>query len=88
MDNLEETLALLQAEGLTLPSPAYVAAIVLFGVLGIVLFVVARRRKKRTVKWVAVALMLYPYVVWGTVPVWIVGIALCGLAAWCWQRPR
>ena len=30
---------------------------------------------------------LYPYVVWGTLAMWIVGVALCGLAAWCWRLP-
>jgi hypothetical protein len=39
------------------------------------------------VKWVALALMLYPYVVWGTAPVWGVGIVLCALAWWCWLQP-
>jgi hypothetical protein len=40
------------------------------------------------VKWVALALMLYPYVVWGTAPAWGAGMALCALAAWCWNRPQ
>ncbi|MEO6079993.1 MAG: hypothetical protein ABIQ86_09475 [Steroidobacteraceae bacterium] len=87
MESLRETLALLEAEGLTLPSPAYLLAVLLFGVIGLVLFVMARRRRKRMVKWVAVALMLYPYLVWGTMPVWIVGVSLCALAAWCWRQP-
>ncbi|MEO8315859.1 MAG: hypothetical protein ABI645_13830 [Pseudomonadota bacterium] len=87
MDELDEALALLGVEGIDWPGPAYWVGIVLFGVLGIVLFIVAGKRKKRMVKWVAIALMLYPYVVWGTISVWIVGILLCGLAAWCWRRP-
>jgi hypothetical protein len=86
MDSMRESLALLEELGITLPTPAYIIAVLLFGFIGIALFVVARRRRKRAVKWVALALMLYPYVVWGTLPVWLVGIALCVLAAWCWRR--
>jgi hypothetical protein len=87
MDSLQETLALLEDLGITLPEPAYLLAVLLFGIIGIVLFILASRRRKRTVKWVALALMLYPYVVWGTAPVWGVGIALCILAGWCWRQP-
>ncbi len=86
MDEVDQALALLGAEGIDWPGPAYWVAIVLFSIIGIVLFAVARRRGKRMVKWVALALMLYPYVVWGTVPIWIVGVALCGLAVWCWRQ--
>jgi hypothetical protein len=88
MDSLQESLALLEAMGITLPTPAYLLAVLLFGVIGIVLFIMARRRRKRMVKWVALALMLYPYVVWGTAPAWGAGMALCALAAWCWNRPQ
>jgi hypothetical protein len=86
-DQINEALVLFGYEPIAWPGPAYWAAIVLFSVIGIVLLIVARRRRKRMVTWVALALMLYPYVVWGTLPVWIVGVALCGLAAWCWTRP-
>ncbi len=88
MDSLQESLALLEDAGLTLPTPAYLAAVLLFGIIGIVLFVLGRRRRKRMVRWVGLALMLYPYVVWGTVPVWGVGIALCAVAWWCWRQPQ
>jgi hypothetical protein len=87
MDSLRESLALLEAAGFKLPTPAYLLAVLLFGVIGIVLFALGRRRRKRMVRWVALALMLYPYVVWGTVPVWIVGLALCAMAIWCWRQP-
>lgn len=86
-DQINESLLLLGMEPIDWPGPAYWIAILLFSFIGIGLLVAARRRRKRMVTWVALALMLYPYVVWGTVPIWIVGIALCGLAVWCWRRP-
>jgi hypothetical protein len=30
--------------------------------------------------------MLYPYVVWGTAPMYVVGFALCGVAWWYWRK--
>jgi hypothetical protein len=86
-EQINEALAMLGMEPIDWPGPAYWVAILLFSIVGMALYFVARRRGKRMVKWVALALMLYPYVVWGTVPVWIVGILLCALAAWCWRQP-
>lgn len=86
-DQINEALVLLGMDPIAWPGPSYWIAIVLFSVIGMVLFPLAIRRRKRMVKWVALALMLYPYVVWGTAPVWIVGILLCALAAWCWRQP-
>jgi hypothetical protein len=31
--------------------------------------------------------MLYPYVVWGTVLLYVVGALLCIAAVWFWRRP-
>jgi hypothetical protein len=86
-DQINEALVLFGMEPIVWPGPAYWIAIVLFSVIGMVLLVLARRHRKRMVMWVSFALMLYPYVVWGTIPVWIVGILLSGLAAWCWWHP-
>ena len=87
-DQVNDALMLYGFEPILWPGPAYWVAMLLFSVIGIVLLVLARRRRKRLVTWVALALMLYPYVVWGTVPMWVVGVALCGLAAWCWRLPE
>jgi hypothetical protein len=87
MDELNDALEVLGVGAIDWPGPAYWIAIVLFSIIGMILYVLGRRRRKRTVKWVALALMLYPYVVPGTVPVWCVGVALCVLAAWCWRQP-
>jgi hypothetical protein len=87
MDTLHEMALLLQDLGIELPTPAYLIGILLFGVLGIVVFVLGRRRRKPRVKWVGLALMLYPYVVWSTAPLYVVGLLLCGLAYWFWRQP-
>jgi hypothetical protein len=78
---------LLEELGLTLPTPAYVIGVVLFGVIGIVVFVLGKRRRKPKVKWLGLALMLYPYLIWGTVPLYVAGAVLCLAVVWFWRRP-
>ena len=87
MDTLHEMASLLEDLGIELPTPAYLIGILLFGVIGIVVFVLGRRRRRPRVKWVGLALMLYPYVVWTTAPLYIVGVLLCGAAWWFWRQP-
>jgi hypothetical protein len=87
MESLDEMKLLLEDLGVTLPTPAYLMGLLLFGVIGIVVFVLGKRRRKPKVKWLGLALMLYPYIVWGTVPLYAVGIVLCIAAAWFWRRP-
>lgn len=87
MNDLRESLGLLQDMGLTLPTPAYLLGLLLFGIAGIVLWVLGRRRRKPAVKWIGIALMLYPYIIWDTLPLYLVGAGLCGAAAWFWWRP-
>jgi len=86
-DDLRNSLALLEEMGVTLPTRAYLVGLLLFGVIGIVVFWMGRKRRKPGVKWTGLALMLYPYVVWGTVPLYVVGTALCGVAWWYWRKP-
>jgi len=87
MDTLHEMASLLEDLGIEQPTPAYLIGILLFGVIGIAVFLLGRRRNKPRVKWVGVALMLYPYVVWTTAPLYIVGVLLCGAAWWFWRQP-
>jgi len=87
VDSLREMKTLLEDLGVTLPTPAYLIGVLLFGVIGIVLFVLGRRRRKPAVRWLGLALMLYPYVVWGTEMLYAIGAALCIAAAWFWRRP-
>jgi hypothetical protein len=72
-----ETLELLQSLGLTLPSPAYIVGAVLFGIIGIVAFYKGKKMAQPRIKWLGVALMFYPYVVWETWMLYVVGAALC-----------
>jgi hypothetical protein len=85
----DDALAMLESLGVDLPTPAYVAGVLLFSIVGIVAWIRGRRRPNRAVKWLGLALMLYPYVVWSTAPLYAVGIALSGVAWWAWRRtPR
>lgn len=73
----------LEPMGLTLPSPAYLLGVILFGIVG---YVAWRRGKvvaQSELKWIGLALMLYPYVVPATWMLWAIGIALC---AWLYVK--
>lgn len=73
MDNLNTLAAL----GLTLPSPAYLFGLILFGVIGMAAFSYGRKTARDKPKWIGVALMLYPYAVTQTWLLYCVGIFLC-----------
>ena len=82
MDNLKE----LQSLGLTLPTPAYIFGAIVFGVIGMAAFWYGRKQQRPVPKWLGVALMFYPYVVWETWMLYGAGIALC--AALYYYRDR
>ena len=73
-----EELKKLEALGLVLPSPAYIAGALLFGILGYVAFRRGRKAASPALTWTGVALMLYPYAVAQTWLLWAVGAVLCG----------
>ena len=79
MDELNQLAAL----GLVLPSPAYLAGAILFGIIGYVAFRRGRRTSTASLTWTGVALMLYPYAVSQTWLLWAVGAGLC---AWVYAR--
>jgi uncharacterized membrane protein len=79
-----DTLEALQALGLTLPTPAYIIGAVAFGIIGIIAYRRGKRQQQPRVRWIGVALMLYPYVVTQTWLLYVLGVALT-VAAW-WQR--
>jgi hypothetical protein len=64
--------------GLALPSPAYLAGAILFGIIGWAAFRRGRKAEKPELVWSGVALMVYPYAVSQTWLLWAVGAALCG----------
>lgn len=69
----------LEALGLVLPSPAYIAGAILFGILGFVAFRRGRKTSRPALTWIGVVLMVYPYAVPQTWLLWAVGLALS-----CW----
>jgi len=81
MDEIAE----LQSMGLTLPSPAYIAGVVLFSIVGFVAYRFGKKAAEPTTMWLGVALMLYPYVVSNTWALYAVGAALCA-AAYYYRR--
>ena len=53
----------------------------MFGVLGIGAYYYGKRTGHPRTRWLGVALMLYPYLVWQTWLLYLVGMALC-VAVW------
>jgi hypothetical protein len=78
---MQDELELLETLGITLPSPAYIVGAILFGLVGIYAYYVGKHHGRPRTKWLGVALMLYPYVIWNTWMLYAVGIALC-VAVW------
>lgn len=73
-----DTLQQLQALGITLPTPAYIVGVILFGLIGYGAWRYGKKKSRKYVKWLGVALMLYPYVVPSTWMMYVVGLGLCG----------
>lgn len=72
-----DSLQTLQSLGISLPSPAYIAGTVLFGLIGIAAYRYGKRVGRPRSKWLGVALMLYPYAIAQTWLLYVVGVALC-----------
>lgn len=69
--------------GLALPTPAYLFGAIFFGLIGFAAYRYGKRLALGKVKWIGVALMVYPYAISGTVLLYVVGVALClGLYFW------
>ena len=74
---MHDELSMLQAFGLELPSPAYIAGAILFGLVGLVAWRWGRKAERPRTKWLGVALMFYPYAVSATWALYAIGGALC-----------
>jgi hypothetical protein len=61
--------------GLALPTPAYLAGLLLFGLVGYVAYRRGRKTERPALKWTGVAVMLYPYAVPQTWLLWLIGAA-------------
>jgi hypothetical protein len=73
MDNLQS----LDALGLSLPSPAYLFGAILFGIIGYAAYRYGKKSSLSIPKWLGVALMLYPYAIYDTTLLYVVGALLC-----------
>jgi hypothetical protein len=76
MDALTQTLAILEAMGITLPTRAYWIGALVFSIIGYAGYRYGKKASLPTTKWIGIALMLYPYVVWETWLMYTVGAAL------------
>ena len=72
-----DTLTDLQALGLNLPSPAYLAGSVGFGFAGWLAWRNGKATERRRIKWLGLALMVFPYGVASTLWLYLVGAGLC-----------
>lgn len=73
MDDLKA----LESLGFTLPSPAYITGVVFFSIVGMAAYWYGKKASLPNLKWTAIALMLYPYVVNATWLLYVVGGGLC-----------
>jgi hypothetical protein len=76
-----DSLKTLQSLGLELPTPAYLAGMLLFSLLGMAAWGYGRKQGLPRCKWLGAALMFYPYAVSSTLWLYLVGGALCA-AVW------
>jgi hypothetical protein len=74
---MKDELAALDALGFTLPSTAYLIGMVIFSIVGFVVYRYGKKMSLVSTKWIGVALMLYPYAVSATWLLYVVGAGLC-----------
>ncbi len=63
--------------GFTLPTPAYLLGAIVFGLIGFVAYRYGKKTAHPHVRWIGLALMLYPYAISETWQMYLVGFALC-----------
>ena len=73
MDELKN----LETLGFTMPGPAYLFGLLLFGIVGYAAYRYGKKTSLQTTKWLGVAMMLYPYFVAETWQLYAIGAALC-----------
>jgi hypothetical protein len=78
---MEHSLETLEAIGFTLPSPSYLVGVVVFSFIGIFAYYRGKRHGRPRSRWLGLALMLYPYAVWQTWLLYLVGAGL-SIAVW------
>ncbi len=63
--------------GFALPSGAYLLGSILFSVIGFGAYRYGKKTSTSNIKWIGVALMLYPYIISQTWALYLVGAGLC-----------
>ena len=81
-----EELKALESMGLVLPSAWYVVGVILFGIVGYVVYRRGKATQRRGMLWTGVTLMLYPYAVSDTWILWLIGCVLCGWVYIRWNE--
>ena len=79
---MQDGLDTLGALGIALPSPAYIVGVIVFGVVGLVAYYRGKRSGRPRMRWLGLALMLYPYLVWQTWLLYLAGAGLCAAIWW------
>lgn len=72
MENIKQ----LEAMGSSLPTPAYIFGLILFGIFGYAAYRYGKRTSHNVCKWLGIILMLYPYAVSETWQLYAVGTML------------
>jgi uncharacterized membrane protein len=75
----------LASHGLSLPSPAYLLGAIFFGLVGYAAYRYGKKKTLSRVKWLGVALMIYPYAITATWLLYIIGFGLC-VALYLWRE--
>ena len=64
--------------GLTMPTPSYLAGIIIFSIIGMYAWSKGKRIQNRHCRYSGLVLMLYSYLVSNTAMLWLIGAALTG----------
>lgn len=82
MDDLDT----LESLGFSLPTPAYLFGMILFGIIGIAAYRYGKKAARPPARWIGLTLMLYPYLVSSTWLLYLVGGSLCAGLYWTTRR--
>ena len=80
-----DELKAVESLGFGLGSPSYLFGVILFSILGWAAYRYGKKATNVNVKWLGVALMLYPYVISETWLLYLVGTGLC-VAVYLYRR--
>lgn len=77
----------LSALGLLLPSLAYLAGSIAFGIVGFIAYRKGKKTSNRRLFWLGIGLSVFPYFVTTIWFMYLIGLVLCGLT-WHASRDR